>query len=232
MEGDDVKAVDKAAGGRQLCFYRDPSLTFAGSMRYRGIHIFLYKKNDWIYYEPIAVLDPKSISIERLSANKFILNFDLEMWNANLKDEVANYLRDDPEFKELKYAKVQAMPYEEVRLVNIDISGGGFQLPSQPTWYLQLDERLNFRVMCDAKDIAGLVMDINRLTLAKKLTKLFSIECKSPATGRADGTFYHGALGVKCLNRFSLKLITETACVIETPINTSKLEAASNGNAS
>ena len=225
---DDVESITsisiREADEDDCYFYGDPSLISIGSMPYRGFCVCLYQKNGRIYFEPTVVLDPKSIAVERHSANQVKVNFTLEMWNTALKDQVANYLREDPEFKELKNAKVQVMPYEEVRI--IDKSGGGsFQLPSRPTSYLQLDEQLNFSVICDVKEMAELVTDPKSPVLVGKLTSQLSIECKSPATGQPDDTFHYGALGVKRLNRLALKLISDMSCVIETP----KLEAAMNG---
>ena len=229
MEGfdrDDVESIFASSSIRDVdegvrCFYGDPSLISIGSMPYRGFRVGLFVKKvgdaDRIYYEPIAVLDPKSIAFKSHSANQVNVNFTLEMWNATLEDKVAKYLLKDPKL-------VQVMPYEEVRI--IDKSGGGsFQLPNRPTSYLQLDEQLNFSVICDVKEMTELVTDPKSRVLVQKLTSQLSIECKSPATGQPDETFHYGALGVKRLNRLALKLISEMSCVIETP----KLEAAMNG---
>ena len=210
MEGFDKEDIESMASSSiresdqgARCLYSDSSLTSSGSMPYRGFRVCLYKKNDRIYFEPIAVLDPKSIAVERLSADQFKVNFTLELWNANLEDQIAKYLRMDPKL-------IQVMPYEEVRLVQMDKSdgGGAFQLPSRPTSYLQLNERLNFSVICDAKEIAELVTDTKHL--AKKLSRQLKIECRGQATGQAEDDFHHGALGVKRVNRFNFNFISES----------------------
>ena len=221
MEGfdrDDVESIASSSvreadqGAR--CFYNDPSLTSSGSMPYRGFRVGLFVKKVgdtfWIYYEPIAVLDPKSIVVERLSANQFQVNFDLEMWNATLEEQVAKYRQCDRKL-------IQVMPYEEVCLVQRDKSdgGGAFQLPSRPTSYLQLNERLNFDVVCDSKEIAELVTDTKHL--AKKLFRQLKIECRGQATGQAEDDFHHGALGVKRTNRFNFNFISEACVVRDTP---------------
>jgi len=90
------------------------------------------------FYEPIVLLDLKSISSQTNQLFKQdVVHFTLKMWNTELRSKVLERVQSMPTFKELQIDEedICVMPYEEVQLVlkpgsNMDQS---VQLMEQPT---------------------------------------------------------------------------------------------------
>ena len=198
----------------QIRCYEDPTLFKAVSMPYRDFRVSIYKKSaeavDQFYYEPIVSLDPKSIVINRAYDSQFQVTFTIEMWNNHLESLITKYLRDKRGVEQLDESNVQVMPYEEIRLVEMDYDSKKniFTLPNRPKSYLLLNQSLNFDVFCDNKEAAEIVA--NPSYLATHLALVF----KSPASGLASSSsdenlaFHHGAMfGMKRTNRFEFNIV-------------------------
>ena len=184
-------------------------------MPYRGFRVCFYKKTggdvDQFYYEPIVILDPNSIVLNRVSDQRFKLSFMVELWNAPLETRITNFLRKKRGLEQLDDSNVQVMPYEEIRLVRTedDCKRDAFQVTSGPTSYLQLNENLKLFVFCHSKEVAELVTDPKNL--ANKLSVQLALVFKSPSTGQPDNSFHHGAAaGVKRVNHFRFNIVRET----------------------
>jgi len=103
------------------------------------------------FFEPIVVLDPKSVIIlsQELFQEKKVIQFTILMWTADIRTKVVELLRrDNPEIKE---KDVRVMPYENVRLVGKPESiHPSVTIMEEATSYRRQNEKLNFFVLCDS----------------------------------------------------------------------------------
>ena len=123
---------------------RMEALIPVGSMPYRNFRISIFKKpgRNLFYYEPIVVLDPKSI--DRSSGK---VGFKIELWNIQLEQEIAKFLQEFEEFP--KNSRLQVMPYEQVQLVKLSRGKRGtigYSIYGGPKPYLQLHQSIEFKV--------------------------------------------------------------------------------------
>ena len=194
--------------------YDDATLIHVASIPYRNFRVPIFRKvveneADRFYYEPFVALDPLSVTINRYDAKRFEVQFSVELWNACLESQVVEYLRDQDHDVDILNANVHVMPYEEVRLAKMNCDAyhtAMFQVPGQYQSYLQLNETLDFDVVCDSKETAELVGD------AMYLSKHLGLDFKSPAN-QPNSNVYHycGSLhGVNRAVRIKLNSIRES----------------------
>ncbi len=71
------------------------------------------------FFEPIVVLDPKSVIIinqsQELFQEKHFVRFTIQMWTQEIRAKIMELLH--PDHPEIKEKDVRVMPYENVRLV-------------------------------------------------------------------------------------------------------------------
>ena len=99
------------------------------------------------YFEPIAVLDPESVSIESPEAmlNPDFVRFKIQMWNQGLRLAVLYRLRTLPDLDLIQENDVHVLPFERVQLVCKPGSiTQSIRLVDKPKSYLRLNETLDF----------------------------------------------------------------------------------------
>ena len=113
-------------------------------------------------YEPIVLCDPQAMKsqLDRVSGKAYV-RITIEMWNAELTEEVVSWLKRQLCSQDVQHFRVHAMPFEEVQLVSRgkDVSTLIYRLPEHSTPYNQLDQRLHFHLMCETKEAADIVAE-------------------------------------------------------------------------
>lgn len=141
---------------------KDPQqVVEVAELSYQDFIIKIYtdgaKKNKF-FFEPIVMLDPKSVIIihqsQELFREKNVIRFTIQMWTPDIRSKVLELLRsDNPEIKE---TDVRVMPYENVRLV---VQPGSIhksvKIMEETTPYRRLNEKLNFFLLCDSPATAN-----------------------------------------------------------------------------
>jgi len=143
-------------------------LVKVGELSYREITIKIFtdrasEKNQnspaSFFFEPIALLDPKSVIIQPQNLfKKDVVRFSIQMWNQDLRSKVLDHLRlDHPGIKE---KNVHVMPYEEVQLVGKPESiHQSIKIMEEAVPYYRLNEKLGFFLLCDSPSIAVTLAD-------------------------------------------------------------------------
>jgi hypothetical protein len=114
------------------------------------------------YFEPIAVLDPESISIESAEAmfNPDFVQFKIQMWTQRLRDAVLDRLRTLPGLYHIQEDDVYVLPFEEVQLVCKPGSiTQSIKLMDKPKSYHRLNETLDFFLECDSLSTAYILAE-------------------------------------------------------------------------
>lgn len=118
------------------------------------------------FFEPIVLLDPKSISSQTNQLFKQdLVHFSIKMWNSELRSKILDRLRSLPNFKNKKIheEEICVMPYQEVQLVlkpGTSIDHKSIQLmdtsiPFHPCYSNILD----FYLICDSRSTADILAD-------------------------------------------------------------------------
>jgi len=149
------------------------------------------KNSAQFYYQPLALLDPKSIVRE---SNGFLkqefVRFTVQMWNQELRSKVLDRLRSLPSLKdhEIQEDDVHVMPYEEVQLLfkPNSVHQASIQLFNEPTPYVLLNETLDFYLLCESAPIANLLAQDLRRNPGSTLKGLqLAMECRGLSLGNA-----------------------------------------------
>ena len=180
-----------------------------GSIPYRRSRVTIFKKpgrvSDLFYYEPIVVLDPQSIQTVEYLKNGILqleVSFTIELWNTALEKEIVKFLQR--EFEGLKRFQLQVMPYDEFRLVKMDIDREriAFMLPDSPKSFVRLQQSLDFVVWCASSDKPALMIDPERV-----LAHHLALEFKIPSSA---GQANLGIGGGRRLNRFDFNIVRKS----------------------
>lgn len=196
------------------CYYDDPHLIQIGSMPYHDFRVCIFKKVGGeavrFFYEPIVLLDPRSMIIDQLTGQ---LSFSIELWNAQLEKRIIRYLREEVGEVGLRSHQVHVMPYEEIQLVKKDGNEKMFRLPRHPTSNLRLRETVAFDVSCDTEDVTDELL-INPKFLSQHLAVQFS----SPVREEKNlGQSYHGPSSIERSAIFDINIVRDAAeCVGDT----------------
>lgn len=159
-------------------------------MRYRNfcIRIFKETESDGYFFEPIVVLDPKTVASQvNKTTGQAYVRFTIQMWTEGVRAKVVEFLKrletSSGSETGVEDYNVQVMPYERVRLVMrnstaLAAMGTWFDLPEHSTWYHQLNQSVDFYLLCDLKETADLVADDLRTDPAYSVQHL-GLECSS-----------------------------------------------------
>ena len=162
--------------------YPGPGLIAIFPMPYRHFRVNIYKQlgePSRYFYEPIVLLDPKSVQSHlNKSTNQAYVRFKIRMWDSELEEQVIHWLKRLPGCQDVQDFCVQAMPYEEIRLVRTgdNVTAAAYRLPKQPTPYHQLAQHLHFQLFCETKETADDVAESFRADPEISLQNL-ALEC-------------------------------------------------------
>lgn len=139
-----------------------------GELSYQEITIKIYadgaiEKNNnsspRFFFEPIVLLDPKSITIQSQELFKEdVVRFTIQMWTPKIRSKVLELLRLDN--AELREKDVSVMPYEDVQLVGkLENIQQSIKIMEDSTPYHRLNESLDFFFLCDSPSTAKILAD-------------------------------------------------------------------------
>ncbi len=116
------------------------------------------------FFEPLVLLDPKSIvSKSSGSLKQNFIQITIQMWNEQVRSKVLERLRSLPALQSVQIEEedICVMPFEEVQLVCRKSSGvsPSIRLQDEPTSYLCYNQNLNFYLLCDALSSASVLAD-------------------------------------------------------------------------
>ena len=116
------------------------------------------------FFEPLVLLDPKSI-VSKLHSSLELNNIQItiQMWNDEVRSKVLERLRSLPTLQRVQIEEedICVMPFEEVQLV-CRKSGGispSIWLLDEPTSYFRHNQNVNFNLLCDAPSTASAFAD-------------------------------------------------------------------------
>ena len=185
-----------------------PVLIPFGAMSYGHFRISIFKAGtDLFFYEPIVVLDPKSIKTKQVSlltgGPRLEVSFKIEMWNSNLEYEINKYLQREVE--PFKRFRLQVMPYEQVRLLKTSGDRGkiAFELPCIPKSYMQLHHSLEFKVWCDSTLEKSFLDD-----LGHQLANHLALELRKPAAQPTNSEERGSAIGGGYWKLFDINILS------------------------
>ncbi len=112
------------------------------------------------FFEPIVMLDPKSITIQSQDLSKEdVVSFTIEMWNGEIHSKVLDLLRVK-KLIEVDENDVSVMPYEDVQLVGKPGSiHQSIQIMEDVIPYDRQNKRLEFFLLCDSPSTAQNLAD-------------------------------------------------------------------------
>ena len=146
-----------------------PILFQIARMKFRDqlVKIFsdsLLEKNPrQFFFEPLVLLDPKTIVIKHHSLGSFKQDFiqiTIQMWNEELRSKVLERLRSMKTLNnvEIEEEDVCVLPFKEAQLV---LKSGSIppsiRLTGKPTSYLRSNENLEFYLLCNEPYSADVV---------------------------------------------------------------------------
>ena len=143
----------------------------------------LDKKPRQFFFEPLVVLDPKSIvSKSHGFFKQDFICFTVQMWNEELRSKVLERLRSLEGLQNVKIGEedVCVMPYEEVKLVFKSGSvPKSITLMDQPTSYLRSNENLDFYLLCDVSSASSaLAEDFRKFPEFTLKSWKLALECR------------------------------------------------------
>ncbi len=109
------------------------------------------------FFEPLVLLDPKSIVSKSQGSLKLnFIQITIQMWNEEVRSKVLERLRSLPTLQSVQIEEedVCVMPFEEVQLVCRKAGGisPSIRLLDEPTSYLRYNQKLDFYLLCDGSD--------------------------------------------------------------------------------
>jgi len=136
-----------------------------GELNYKGFTIKIFKNGtfDKFFFEPIVVLDQKSVVIQSQKLFKEdVVRFSILMWTLGIRSKILERLR----LKNFQVDEddVRVMPYDSVQLVAKSGSiHPSIKIMGEAIPYQRLNEKLEFFFLCDssssAKDLADSLHD-------------------------------------------------------------------------
>ena len=152
-------------------------------MRYRHFRIKIFKQQSRrvarYFYEPVLLLDPSKIQSQvNKATGQAYVRFLVQMWNEAVEAQVLDWIKSLPGGANVQGFCVQAMPYDELRLVksgDFDTSAV-YRLPIQSTPYHQLDQSLQLHVLCETKEAADSLAEAFRADPSFSIQDL-TLEC-------------------------------------------------------
>ena len=146
-----------------------------GSMPYLNFRVSVYFQHDddgmkRFFYEPIALLDPSSVS-----SRQDRVEFRVQMWNQEVEAKLADYLQrlSIHQLPADSAYNIQVMPYDQVRLIVKKKKA-----PESVVSYLQLNQSLPFHLDCQSEQEADRL--VGRIKQdAEYWARDLAVECRS-----------------------------------------------------
>lgn len=134
------------------------------------------------FYEPIVVLDPKSVTIQSQDLSKEdVVSFSIQMWNIEIYHKVLELLR----LKKLEVDgnDVSVVPYEDIQLVGKPGSiHPSIKIMEDVISYHRQNEKLEFFLLCDSSVTAQNLADNLRKSPSFLVRKWqLALECRGLA---------------------------------------------------
>ncbi len=133
--------------------YRDFLIKIFAEINYGGV-----SSNRHFYFEPIIMLDPKSVSTiaSPICHQQKLVPFTLQMWDQHLVSKVQKCLSNI--FTGVRKENIHIMPYEEVQIVIKEQQSGSLEYPfwlmAEATPYDRQNENLVFYLITDSTSTA------------------------------------------------------------------------------
>lgn len=141
------------------------SIVEIAKVSYRDFSVGIYTDSCTrrFYFDPIVLLDPKTIFNE---SHEFFkqdyVRFTIQMWNSEIRSKVLHRLRSLPNYKDLNIDEddISVLPFEEVYL---EFKQGSIhqslKFMNQRSSYIRLSDSSDFYLLCDLPSTANVMAE-------------------------------------------------------------------------